>query len=365
MDDKDFFQKLSGEMLDFFDWVGDTLGDPLARAAIVRDLGGEPSNLPAPTPMPGDKLDAVKAFRDASHPSAEAAIAALADIAVLLDAVASQAEAWSDSFESGAEDLGHALLELMASNFFRLRAPRLFLLMQAISTLEDVTSTYGPGSNNLVNVGESLLALLGFLWQPGKSLEQLAPGPDARPDRVAPTMDFLARVAAVVLGALDRDDDIKVMKDVMTGWDGRGLDVDSTDTPLRSDVISAATVTTPRASPRRRAGSTSRPRWSTRSRAGPRSSWRSAATPPSRSRWETGGRSRSSHGWTRPSRSSSPSTGSRCAVRPVATSSSASGMPPIHACRPPRSRRRRRSPSRFLRRSGAGSRSGTSRSRSR
>jgi hypothetical protein len=238
MDDKDFFQKLSGEMLDFFDWVGDTLGDPLARAAIVRDLGGEPSNLPAPTPMPGDKLDAVKAFRDASHPSAEAAIAALADIAVLLDAVASQAEAWSDSFESGAEDLGHALLELMASNFFRLRAPRLFLLMQAISTLEDVTSTYGPGSNNLVNVGESLLALLGFLWQPGKSLEQLAPGPDARPDRVAPTMDFLARVAAVVLGALDRDDDIKVMKDVMTGWDGRGLDVDSTDTPLRSDVIS-------------------------------------------------------------------------------------------------------------------------------
>jgi hypothetical protein len=238
MDDKDFFQKLSGEMLDFFDWVGDTLGDPLARAAIVRDLGGEPSNLPAPTPMPGDKLDAVKAFRDASHPSAEAAIAALADVAVLLDAVASQAEAWSDSFESGAEDLGHALLELMASNFFRLRAPRLFLLMQAISTLEDVTSTYGPGSNNLVNVGESLLALLGFLWQPGKSLEQLAPGPDARPDRVAPTMDFLARVAAVVLGALDRDDDIKVMKDVMTGWDGRGLDVDSTDTPLRSDVIS-------------------------------------------------------------------------------------------------------------------------------
>src|SRR6185436_9003069 len=136
------------------------------------------------------------------------------------------------------EDRDHALLELMGSNYVRLRAPRLFLLMQAVSTLEDVTSTYGPGSNNLVNVGESLWALVGFLWQPGKSLEKLDPGADARPDLVAPTMDFLARVAAVVLGVLDREDQIKPMQDVMTGWDGRGIDVDSTGTPLRSDIIS-------------------------------------------------------------------------------------------------------------------------------
>jgi hypothetical protein len=238
MEDKDFFQKLSGEIIDFFDWVGDTLGDPLARDAVIRDLGGKPSNVPSPRPMPGDKLDAVKAYRDASHPSAEAAIDALADIAVLLDALAGQVEAWSHSFESGAQDRGHALLELMASNYFRLRAPRLFLLMQAVSTLEDVTSTFGPGNNNLVNVWDSLMALLGFVWQPGKSLEALDPGANRRPDLVAPTMDFLVRVAAVVLGALDRNDDIKVMKDVMTGWDGRGIDVDATDTPLHADVVS-------------------------------------------------------------------------------------------------------------------------------
>ena len=76
-EDKDFFQKLSGEMIDFLEWVGDTLGDPLARDAVIRDLGGKPSNVPPPAPLPGDKLDAVKAFRDASHPSAEAAISAL------------------------------------------------------------------------------------------------------------------------------------------------------------------------------------------------------------------------------------------------------------------------------------------------
>ena len=44
-EEKDFFQKLSGEMLDFFDHVGDTLGDPLARDAVIRDLGGKASPL--------------------------------------------------------------------------------------------------------------------------------------------------------------------------------------------------------------------------------------------------------------------------------------------------------------------------------
>jgi hypothetical protein len=144
MAEKDFFQKLSGEIIDFFEWAGETLGDPLARDAVVRDLGGEPSKLPSPKPLPGDKLDAVKAYRDASNPSAEAGISALADMASLLDVIAGQIEVWSDAFDkegvvSGFEDLGHALLELMASNYFRLRAPRLFLLMQAISTVEDVT----------------------------------------------------------------------------------------------------------------------------------------------------------------------------------------------------------------------------------
>jgi hypothetical protein len=236
--EKDFFQKLSGELIDFFTWAGESLGDPLARDGIIRDLGGKPSNVPTPTPLPGDKLDAIKAFRDASHPDAEAAISALADLAVVLDAIAGQVEAWGDSFSSGAQDLGHALLELMASNYVRLRAPRLFLLMQGVSQLEDTTSTFGPGSNNLVNVWDSLMGLLGFLWQPGKSLEQYDPGTDRRPDLVASMMDFLARAAAVTLGALDRNNDIKIMQDVMTGWDGRGLDVDTTTAPFRSDVIS-------------------------------------------------------------------------------------------------------------------------------
>jgi hypothetical protein len=237
-EDKDFFQKLSGEMLDFFEHVGDTLGDPLARDAVIRDLGGKPSNLPAPAPLPPDKIDAIKAYRDASHPSAEAAITALADIALVLDIIASQIEAWSTSFESGAEDLGHSLLEIVMSNYVRLRAPRLFLLLQGVAAIEDATSTFGPGNNNLVGFGSSLMALLGFLWQPGKSIEQLDPGPDNQPDHVSAAMEFIARVAVIVLGALDKDNHVKVVKDVMSGWDAPGLDLDSTQPVLRSDIVS-------------------------------------------------------------------------------------------------------------------------------
>jgi hypothetical protein len=45
-------------------------------------------------------------------------------------------------------------------------------------------------------------------------------------------------VAVIVLGALDKDDDVKVIKDVMSGWDAPGVDIDSTLPVLRSDIVS-------------------------------------------------------------------------------------------------------------------------------
>jgi hypothetical protein len=129
-EEKDFFQKLSGEMLDFFEHVGDTLGDPLARDAVIRDLGGKPSKLPPPAPFPSEKLDAIKAYRDASHPSAEAAISAIADIAVVLDVIAGQIDPGRRA-SNPTEDLVHRLLEIMMSNLVRLRWPRLFYCCRA------------------------------------------------------------------------------------------------------------------------------------------------------------------------------------------------------------------------------------------
>jgi len=137
--EKDFFQQLTGEFLDFLDWVGERFADPQARGAILQDLGGEPRPTDPPS-FSQDKLDRLRAYRDQSHASAQAAVEAIADIATLLDELASVAEAWLAG--TGGPQATHALLELAASNYFRVRFPRVFMILQAVSTLEELTSSY-------------------------------------------------------------------------------------------------------------------------------------------------------------------------------------------------------------------------------
>jgi hypothetical protein len=235
-DQPDILQLLAGEAASFFEWIGDAIGDPLAKAALIKDLGGNPVTAPDAPALPQDHLDAVKAYRDASDPTAEQGAQALADIAVLLDAVASVTETWLHSAGAGAQETGHALLDLAASNYFRLRFPRLFMVLQLVALLDDVTSTYGEGSNNAVRFGSAFKSLWGFLVQPGKSLEQL--DNLSSDDKVARYTDAGARLAAAVLGVFDGIKGVELIPDVLTGWDGPGLDVDSPQTPARADVVS-------------------------------------------------------------------------------------------------------------------------------
>lgn len=235
-DPPDILQLLAGEAVKFFEFVGEVIGDPLGKSALIRDLGGDPTNAEDGQPLPPGNFDSVTAYCDAANPTAEAGAQALADIAVLLDAIAANVETWLHSTDAGEQELGHSLLELLASNYVRLHFPRLFMLFQALALLEDLTSTYGQGSNNLVRVGHSVASLWSFLVQPGKSLEQLDSlvHPD---DKVARYTDFGVRMAATVLGIADVLKAINVT-DVMTGWDGPGVDIDSPDTPAQADLVS-------------------------------------------------------------------------------------------------------------------------------
>src|SRR5262249_7505548 len=145
-------------------------------------------------------------------------------------------ETWAHSAGAGAQETGHALLDLAASNYFRLRFPRLFMVLQFVALLDDVTSTYGEGSNNVVRLGSAFKSLWGFLVQPGKSLEQLD-GLGSN-DKVARYTDVGVRLAAAVLGVFDGIKGVELIPDVLTGWDGPGLDVDSPQAPARADVVS-------------------------------------------------------------------------------------------------------------------------------
>ena len=110
-------------------------------------------------------------------------------------------ETLADDGDVDGEELAHTLLELGATNYVRLRCPRLFMVLQAVSTIDDLTSTYGPGNNNPVAVFKSIGALAGYIWQPGKSIEHVVGGPDASPQTAEAVVDLLVRLAAVTLAA--------------------------------------------------------------------------------------------------------------------------------------------------------------------
>jgi len=242
MADRDFLQVLAGEVAGFFDYLGRAIGDPLARAALIKDLGGDPAAAAAADPFPASYLDSIRAYRDAADPTAEAGFQMLADVAALLDVLASQLETWSDSPGAGADELIHDGFELLASNYVRLRAPRLFIFLQAIALADELGSTYGEGSNSPVRVGRALWALLGYVFQPGKSLDALV-DPSGGVDEDARVLDLFPRVAAGFLGFFvkkySEEGYSLFLQDIYTGWDAPDLDLDNPQAPALADLISA------------------------------------------------------------------------------------------------------------------------------
>jgi hypothetical protein len=249
-----FFKSLAGEALDFFDFVGQALGNDRTRRDLVRDLGGDPAANAPVTPFAQDRLDSIRAYRDNADSSAEAALGVLQDIGVLIGAIAANYAAWRTSWRHGAQDTAHALFELLATNYARLRFPRTFLILQAFSFAEEVTTLDAPGSNSGVygsnsgvHLWQAIKAAGLFLWHPGRIFEELDPeGTGSR------GFDFAVRMLAVGLVLLDVGvgtkkvqllKDISDAVDVLYGWDGPGVDVDSPQRPRGADLISERMAT--------------------------------------------------------------------------------------------------------------------------
>ena len=80
MADTSFFKKLAREVVRFFDFLANVLGEELARKALVSDLGGDPTK-PAPFTFPPAALDSIRTYVDSTDTSAEAEAAMLHDVA--------------------------------------------------------------------------------------------------------------------------------------------------------------------------------------------------------------------------------------------------------------------------------------------
>jgi hypothetical protein len=249
--ERTFLQTLAGEAVDFLEFAGGAVGDDAAKDAILRDLGGNPSVAPTGEPLPAAKLDAVRAYAASTNPTATAGASALADIVTLLDAIASNIEIWSEAFPLLAEgdgdaevamgeELAQSLLDLLATNYVRLRWPRLFFILQAALAIDEIGSTYGSGAGSSVRIWSALKTVGLFLWLPGRTVADLDPDiAEGEPQVADRLVDFGFRIGSVAGGYLDGFLDWKLFDDWLYGWDARGLDVDSPERPAVADVISS------------------------------------------------------------------------------------------------------------------------------
>ncbi|HVG77321.1 MAG TPA: DUF6603 domain-containing protein [Patescibacteria group bacterium] len=235
-----FFRSLAREALDFFEFVGDALGSDLARKELIRDLGGDPA-APAPvSPFPESRLASVRAYADGADTSAESALGVLKDIGVLVGAVAANYTAWRAGWRQGGAASVHSLLDLLASNYVRVRYPRMFLIIHAFAFLEEVTTLDAPGEMSFARIGNAFKAAGLFLWHPGRIVGELDPEGDG-----SRGFDFTVRMLSTLFVILESvaKKDVPLLSDVLYGWDGPGLDVDSPQRPHAADLLAARMAT--------------------------------------------------------------------------------------------------------------------------
>lgn len=257
------FQKLAALAVDFFEYTADLLGHDLTRAAIIRDLGGDPAKATTVAQLPPSNLAAIRAYRQAAEPSFEADVQVARDIAVVLDAIIGQIETWSDAFdlddageaaEEVALELAYGLLELSTSAWVRHRWPRLFLLLEATSSVGDSLSTYGPADSKYGRLVGGVAGLLGFVLQPGRTFSALDLGHEWKDHVGEASVDGLLRLGGAFLGVWDgiRSDKlegIEVVEDTYSGWDSPSLSIDSDEAPTSADLISSHMVSLSLVSP--------------------------------------------------------------------------------------------------------------------
>lgn len=170
-DDKTPLQKIAGVLVDFGEWLVETLFvDPhsWALTALVDDLGGTLRSTPQfPT---GLDLDQLKAYIEAPSPGLEAWIGAIGDVRKLIESIRAVAEAIDLGPEATTEEVLQSLLDLPASNYVRDRWFHLFVWMEFARFSTEPMTLYGPHGTAGRRFYGSLKALLKFALAPLSTL---------------------------------------------------------------------------------------------------------------------------------------------------------------------------------------------------
>jgi hypothetical protein len=216
MPDRSPSQQLVGALADFLEWARDTLLDDQARRAIVGDLGGNTAAVPPAPVFPGDRLDSVKRYRDAADPDLEAFFSAIQDVRALIEVIGGFAAAVSLGLGATIHETLRAVLDLLATNYARLRYPRWYFLTQVLSFTDETTSVYGDGTTSYGRFGRGLLAILEFIFGPVQAWTSARLVTDA--DATSLSERTLQGLIAVPLVVTDIASDL-ALPEVLYGWD--------------------------------------------------------------------------------------------------------------------------------------------------
>jgi hypothetical protein len=128
-DPKGFLQDLLGEAGDLIAWVRKTLQDPEARKATLLDLGLDP-NENNDAAIADTSIDNIKRYRDAVDPDEAAFRSAVQDLRAFYQALKEFIKLWGIS--DRIDEFAYRYVELLGTNYFRLRSPHLFYLGQLL-----------------------------------------------------------------------------------------------------------------------------------------------------------------------------------------------------------------------------------------
>ena len=252
MSERSILQRIAGWAADVASDIGDLFVHQSVRDAVLADLGGKPGGAGTLT-LPDGALNVVRQYRDNVDPDAQADAEAVANIAIIVGAIIDQIEAWDADWPSRGDAFAYGLLDILASNHIRRASPKLFLVMQAISSAVELTEMHGPGERGHARFLNAFASIFSFVWNPGRTLDDLddtVPGADGstlQTDRDISflVVDGLIRGAIAAIAVVDQVKDEfgeNVLHDVIVGWDAAALDVDSPARPTAADVVSGRMV---------------------------------------------------------------------------------------------------------------------------
>ena len=118
--------------------------------------------------FPPAGLNSVKAYRDAADPDLEALFSAIQDIRAVINTLRSFVESLDLGAGAIVDEALRDLLDLLALNYIRLRQPRLYFTLQAVSFAEEFTSVYGGEFNGISSVPRAFKKLWEFVTSPSR-----------------------------------------------------------------------------------------------------------------------------------------------------------------------------------------------------